>query len=77
MVTGAAQRGRGRWRRAKSRRKLDKVSKNQGHNTVRANQSVGGEPTDKLLLSALKYWEVERDLIEERLASMRRSATPA
>jgi hypothetical protein len=77
MVTGAAQRGRGRWRRAKSRRKLDKVLKNQGRNTVRANQSVGGEPTDKLLLSALKYWEVERDLIEERLASMRRSATPA
>jgi hypothetical protein len=53
------------------------VLKNQGRNTVRANQSVGGEPTDKLLLSALKYWEVERDLIEERLASMRRSATPA
>ena len=77
MVTGAAQRGRGRWRRAKSRRKLDKVLKNQGRNTVRANQSVGGEPADKLLLSALKYWEVERDLIEERLASMRRSATPA
>jgi len=77
MVTGAAQRGRGRWRRTKSRRKLDKVLKNQGRNTVRANQSVGGEPTDKLLLSALKYWEVERDLIEERLASMRRSATPA
>ena len=77
MVTGAAQRGRGRWRRAKSRRKLDKVSKNQGRNTMKANESVGGDPPDKLLLSALKYWEVERDLIEERLASMRRSATPA
>ena len=32
-----------------------------------ANGSVGGDPPDKLLLSALKYWEVERDLIEERL----------
>ncbi len=72
MVTGAGQRGRGRWRRAKSRRKLDRVAKNQGRN----NETVGGDPPDKLLLSALKYWEVERDLIEERLATMR-SATAA
>jgi len=40
------------------------------------NGSIGGDPPDKLLLSALKYWEVERDLIEERLDTMR-SATPA
>ena len=72
MVTGAAQRGRGRWRRAKSRGKSEKVTKNQGRN----NQSLGCDPPDKLLLSALKYWEVERDLIEERLATMR-SATAA
>jgi hypothetical protein len=72
MVTGAAQRGRGRWRRAKSRRKLDRVAKSQGRN----NEAAGGDPPDKLLLSALKYWEVERDLIEERLATMR-SATAA
>jgi hypothetical protein len=38
------------------------------------NESVGCDPPDKLLLSALKYWEVERDLIEERVATMR-SAT--
>jgi hypothetical protein len=67
MVTGAAQRGRGRWRRAKSRRKLEKVVKSQGRN----NEAVGSVPPDKLLLSALKYWEVERDLIEERMATMR------
>jgi hypothetical protein len=72
MVTGAGQRGRERWRRAKSRRKLDRVAKSQGRN----NEAVGGDPPDKLLLSALKYWEVERDLIEERLATMR-SATAA
>ena len=69
MVTGAAQRGRGRWKRAKSRRKLEKVAKNQERNTMAANGSVGCDPPDKLLLSALKYWEVERDLIEERLAT--------
>jgi hypothetical protein len=31
---------------------------------------------DRLLLSALNYWEVEQDLIEERLAAIR-SATAA
>ena len=72
MVTGAGQRGRERWRRAKSRRKLERVTKSQGRN----NEAVGGDPPDKLLLSALKDWEVERDLIEERLATMR-SATAA
>ncbi len=36
-----------------------------------ADGSDGCGPPDKLLLSALKYWEVERDLIEERLATMR------
>jgi len=41
---------------------------------MRANESVGGDPPDKLLLSALNYWEVERELIEERLAAIR-SAT--
>ena len=69
MVTGAARRGRGRWRRAKSTRKLEKAAKNQGRNAMARNESVGGDPPDKLLLSALKYWEVERDLIEERLAT--------
>lgn len=77
MVTGAARRGRGRWRRAKSTRKLEKgAPKNHARNTMAGNDSVGGDPPDKLLLSALKYWEVERDLIEERIASMR-SATAA
>jgi hypothetical protein len=30
------------------------------------------EETDKLLLSSLKYWEVTRDLIEERIEALRR-----
>jgi hypothetical protein len=30
------------------------------------------EPTDNLLLSSLKYWEVERNLIDERIADARR-----
>ncbi len=30
------------------------------------------EETDRLLLSSLRYWEVERDLIEERVAAIGR-----
>jgi hypothetical protein len=30
------------------------------------------EPAHSLLLSSLRYWEVERDLIEERIAAMAR-----
>ena len=76
MVTGAARRGRGRWRRAKSRRKLERTAKNQGEKTLECDEPLQGDQADRLLLSALKYWEVERDLIEERLDTMR-SATAA
>jgi len=76
MVTGAARRGRGRWRRVKSRRKLERTAKNQGEKTLRRDEPLRGDQADRLLLSALKYWEVERDLIEERLDTMR-SATAA
>ncbi len=37
-------------------------------------EALHRDQTDRLLLSALKYWEVERDLIEERISSVR-SAT--
>jgi hypothetical protein len=30
------------------------------------------EPTHSLLLSSLRFWEVERDLIEERVAAIGR-----
>jgi hypothetical protein len=73
MVTGAARRRRGRWRRAKSTRKLQKAAKGSGRKMIERDDSTDGEPPDRLLFSALKYWEVERDLIEERLAT--RSAT--
>ena len=76
MITGAARRERERWRRAKSKRKRETAAKNQGRKTMAANEFVGCDPPDRLLLSALKYWEVERDLIEERLTAMR-SATAA
>jgi len=71
MVTGAARRRRGRWRRAKSRHKLERVAKDPGRDTSAIDESLDIDQPDRLLFSALKYWEVERDLIEERLAVSR------
>jgi hypothetical protein len=39
---------------------------------VPADESEESEEIDRLLLSSLRYWEVERDLIEERLAAKSR-----
>jgi hypothetical protein len=36
---------------------------------MNGDESAEVEQTDRLLLSSLRYWEVERDLIEERLAA--------
>ena len=33
------------------------------------DEMTESEEIDRLLLSSLRYWEVERDLIEERLAA--------
>jgi hypothetical protein len=63
------------WRRVKSRRKLEKPAKDLGRKTIESNGSVQSEEPDRLLLSALNYWEVRRDLIEERLAAVRSAAT--
>ena len=71
MVTRGARTSRGRWRRAKSKRKLERAGKNPERNTSAIDEC---ERTDRLLLSALRYWEVEHDLIEERVAAIR-SAT--
>ena len=74
MVTGGARPRRGRWRRAKARHKLQKVGKDSEQKATAPDTALHRDQPDRLLLSALKYWEVERDLIEERLASVR-SAT--
>ncbi len=35
------------------------------------------EPAHSLLLSSLRFWEVERDLIEERIAALRALTVPS
>jgi hypothetical protein len=64
-----------RQRRAKSRRKLERAAKDSGRKALAPNEALHHDQPDRLLLSALRYWEVERDLIEERLAT--RSAAAA
>lgn len=74
IVMGAIRRQpRERWRRTKSRRRLERPAKDPGQKPIERDNSVPGEQPDRLLVSALKYWEVKRDLIEERLATMRRA----
>jgi hypothetical protein len=36
---------------------------------MNGNESVQADEIDRLLLSSLRFWEVERDLIEERVAA--------
>jgi len=40
--------------------------------TVDGEESGQAEEIDRLLLSSLRYWEVEHDLIEERLEQLGR-----
>ena len=74
MVTGGAEPRRGRWRRVKSRRKLEKGAKNSGQKPTAPEEVIHCDHPDRLLLSALNYWEVKRELIEERMAAIK-SAT--
>ncbi len=71
VVTGGARPRRGGWRRAKARRKLERAAKDPERDTSAIDESLHIDQPDRLLVSALKYWEVERDLIEERLAATR------
>jgi len=63
-----------RRRTSKSRRRWQKTSKRFGASQperIEYHESAEFEPTDRLLLSALRYWEVQHDLIEERIAAIK------
>lgn len=71
---GALRRGRRCWRMSKSRRRSrqsNKRSEAWQPQVIDGDESADAEETDRLLLSSLRFWEVERDLIEERLAAAR------
>ena len=62
-------------RRSKSKQKRQRPSKNY---KVLAREMTDDdevnqvEPTHSLVLASLRFWEVERDLIEERKAAINR-----
>ncbi len=61
-----------RWRTLKFKRIPRKLSKRSGTSqpeTMDDHESAQAEEIDRLLLSSLRFWEVERDLIEERMAA--------
>ena len=69
---GATKPKRAKWQplRFKRRpRKLSKHSKTSQPEMMNGNESVQADEIDRLLLSSLRFWEVERDLIEERMAA--------
>jgi hypothetical protein len=66
---------RAKWRALKFKRRSRKLSKCSGTSqseTMDDNEATEAEEIDRLLLSSLRFWEVERDLIEERVAAMSR-----
>jgi hypothetical protein len=71
---GATRPKRARWQRLKFKRRPRKLSKREetSPETINEIQSAEPEEIDRLLLSSLRYWEVERDLIEERMATVSR-----
>ena len=71
---GAAKRKRARWRALKFKRRPRKLSKHAetSPETIDENESAEAEEIDRLLVSSLRFWEVERDLIEERIAAVSR-----
>jgi hypothetical protein len=67
-----AARSRGvRWT-SKSRRRPQKARKRlrPSPEPIDHDEFAEVEEIDRLLLSALRYWEVERDLMEERVAAI-------
>jgi hypothetical protein len=68
---GAEWRRHKGWRTANSERRRQRWGKREEAWRPEIVNGESGEPeqTDRLLVSALRFWEVERDLIEERLAA--------
>jgi hypothetical protein len=71
---GAGRTNRTRSRNAKSRRRRRSSAKLSGKLRplmINNEETTDVDGTPSLLFSSLRYWEVERDLIDERLAVIR------
>jgi len=71
---GAGRTTRTRSRKAKSRRRRRSSAKLSGESRplmITNEETTDVDQTPSLLFSSLRYWEVERDLIDEGLAAVR------
>ena len=68
---GAGRRRHKGWRAANSTRRRQRWGKREEawRPEMVNGESAEPEQTDRLLVSALRIWEVEHDLIEERMAA--------
>jgi len=72
---GATRTKRTKWRTLKFKQRPQKFSnrlETSRPETMDDDESAQAEEIDRLLLSSLRFWEVERDLIEERMAAISR-----
>ena len=73
MVGGRSKRARSRTLKSKQRPQTPGKNYNVlPRETTDEDESIPIEQIHSLLLSSLRYWEVERDLIEERIAARNR-----
>jgi hypothetical protein len=73
MRAGRLRRTRLRTSKAKrAPQKSGKRPKASPRGTQDQDESTQLEPAHSLLLSSLRFWEVERDLIEERISAIGR-----
>jgi len=80
LLMGSARTRRIRSRTSKFKRRAQKPGKH--YKALRCamlhdDATTQVESTRSLLLSSLKYWEVERDLIEERIAALKSLTVPS
>jgi hypothetical protein len=74
-LMGATKPKPAKWQTLKFKRRPRKLSKRSDTSwpeTMDGDESVEAKKLDRLLMSSLKFWEVERDLIEERITAMGR-----
>jgi len=72
---GAGRARHGHVKRAKSKQRRPRPNKGFNvltHKTADKDETNQVETPHSLLLASLRFWEIERDLIEERIAALGR-----
>lgn len=78
MLTGGPRRRRQRKTKPKTKRaRSTRRSEALWSKTSNNHQNLQTEEVDRLLASALRYWEAKRDLIEERISTIRGATAPS